>query len=456
MGCARSYQHVARRASSRRGVAPLAVLGLVAALGGCEHHGGFSLSKQQAGSSTEIPKVPVPPENGPKLASIADLTPVLERPAAGAPSIGYLHAGDRVARAAEPYSRDGCADGWYPVRPAGFVCASGGATTDLSHPTLAAMAIQPNRENPLPYAYARTVRDTTRFEADPKQDGLVHPLGVLPARSGLAVVGSYEATDDAGKPRSLAMTTDGHFVPRGDLEAASASTFSGLSLSGGAKLPVAFVVKRGVHDWALRGDEPEKRDPLTFHTRLALTGHYRKIGKTEFWQTTDERYVRLPDVTLVRERHEFPDFAEGDRRWLDVSVVTGTLVAYSGKTPVFVTLASVGRDRLGAPGSNAVTTRGELTVTGKDITVLDRDPASFAEGVSMYDAPFALELSSGQLVVGAYWHDRFGIEHGPGNVEVSPPDAARLFQFAEPELPEGWHAVRPPAPTNPLRVVIRK
>ena len=49
-----------------------------------------------------------------------------------------LHAGDRVARANEPYSRDGCADGWYPVRPAGFVCASGGATVDLSHPTLAA------------------------------------------------------------------------------------------------------------------------------------------------------------------------------------------------------------------------------------------------------------------------------------------------------------------------------
>jgi hypothetical protein len=59
--------------------------------------------------------------------------------------------------------------------------------------------------------------------------------------------------------------------------------------------------------------------------------------------------------------------------------------------------------------------------------------------VSLYDVPWALELSSGKLLVGAYWHDRFGIEHGPGNIELSPTDAAWLFRFATPALPEGWH-----------------
>src|SRR5689334_2094098 len=129
------------RTLRRYGAGCAATAALVAL--GCANHDGVSLSKQEEQAPTEIPKVPVPPENGPKLASIADMTPVLERPAPGARQIGYLHAGDRVARAAEPYSRAGCADGWYPVRPVGFVCASGSATVDLAHPTLGAMAIQP-------------------------------------------------------------------------------------------------------------------------------------------------------------------------------------------------------------------------------------------------------------------------------------------------------------------------
>src|SRR5262245_4181274 len=134
-------------AAGRRGRAPknlrswhVTLLAVAYAAAGCASKDEVALSKP---APVEIPKVPVPSENGPKLASIADLTPVLERPAPGARQLGYLHAGARVARAEQPYSREGCAAGWYPVRPAGFVCASAGATVDLTHPTLAATAIQP-------------------------------------------------------------------------------------------------------------------------------------------------------------------------------------------------------------------------------------------------------------------------------------------------------------------------
>ena len=106
-----------------------------------------------------------------------------------------------------------------------------------------------------------------------------------------------------------------------------------------------------------------------------------------------------------------------------------------------MTLSSVGRDRLGARDSSAITQRGEFQVVGKHVTAAGRDPATLADGVAIYDAPWAVELSSGQLIVGAYWHDRFGIEHGPGNIEVSPVDAAWLFRWMEPEIPSGWHAV---------------
>src|SRR5688500_16422075 len=86
-------------------------------------------------ADTEVPKVEVPAD-GPKLGALADHTPILERPAAGAKPIGYLHAGAKVARAPEAYSKEGCAGGFYPIRPRGFVCAGEIATTDLAHPTL--------------------------------------------------------------------------------------------------------------------------------------------------------------------------------------------------------------------------------------------------------------------------------------------------------------------------------
>src|SRR5689334_19145299 len=145
---------------------------------------GVALSKATA---IEIPKVPVPSEHGPKLASVADVTPVLDRPGSGAKRLGYLHAGGRVARSEQPYSREGCADGWFPVRPAGFVCAGGSATLDLKHPTLAAMAIQPLFDQPLPYTYARATGDTALYERRAGEDGNVQEVGKLKRKAGMAV-----------------------------------------------------------------------------------------------------------------------------------------------------------------------------------------------------------------------------------------------------------------------------
>lgn len=417
----------------------LAAAFLVSACG--KDKAGPALTRMEEGDAA-IPSVPVPPENGPRLGAIASMTEVLDRPSRKGHSLGYLHAGDTVARSTEPVSTAGCDVGWYAVRPVGFVCASGSATLDTSHPTLSVMSVRPSLESALPYTYARTVRDATLYEVDPSRDVAVHEVGTVRARSGLAIVGSWSAANEAGKPLRLALTTEGKFLTAADLESAQPSAFRGVELSGGRALPLAFVVKRGVHSWTFRDESPEKGEALPYHAELDLGGKRRKISGVEFVETKDGRWVRTRDVTVVLARHELPPFAEGDQKWLDVSVVTGTLVAYTGQKPWFVTLVSVGQDRLGAPGSSFATERGELDVVGKHVTFVGRDPASFMDGASIYDAPWVLELSSGQVLVGAYWHDRFGIEHGPGNLELSPADAARLFQWATPPLPTGWHAVR--------------
>ena len=423
-------------------------------------HADPGLSK--AVDDQSVPQVPEPPESGPKLGAVANVTPVLERPAPGARELGYLHAGARVARAQEPYSRRGCGGGWYPVRPRGFVCATESATLDMAHPTLAAMALTPHTDQPLPYAYARTRAETPLFERDPAHDDAVLEVGKLKRRAGMAVVGSWSAKDPAGTVERLALLTNGRFVRASDLEAADASTFKGVELSRREDLPLAFVVKRGVHSFKLDGEQSEKADSLSYHEILHLSGRYHSVGDVKYFAVDRERereperalWLRHRDVVLAQERNAFPDFAQGTQHWMDLSVVTGIFTLYEGKKAVFVTLASINRDAHASPTDKWL---GTFEVTGKEVTLATRDPNSFHENFEIFDAPWGLTLSSGMLLYGAYWHDRFGVDHGPGAIELSPADAERVYHWAEPQLPDGWHGlVAPPDAADKTRIVIRK
>lgn len=393
------------------------------------------------GESLEVPSVPVPPPDGPRLGAIAHTTPVREAPSRQARLVGYLHAGATVARAVEPYSNEDCDPGWYPVRPRGFVCLEEGATLDLRHPTMSAMAIQPDLDSPMPYTYARTKRDVTLYEVDSEKPRGVKPTGEMTSRSGVAVVGSWEAEDDTGQPRRLAMLTDGRFIDAAELERSKFSEFQGVELGGSYSLPVAFIVKKGISAWDVSGPTLERKRRLEYHQLVPLEGRFRTSHGEKFWQTTEGDWVRHRDITAARLRENFPAFVEDGRRWIDVSIVAGTAVAYEGTTPVYATLVSVGADRLDDELPDAqVTRRGEFAVVSKHITALNAKPKGFANRVEMHDVPWVLELSSGQLVHGSFWHDRFGIEHGPGNLQFSPADARHLFSWAGPSIPSGWHA----------------
>lgn len=428
---------------------------------------GVALSKATA---IEIPKVPVPSEHGPKLASVADVTPVLDRPGSGAKRLGYLHAGGRVARSEQPYSREGCADGWFPVRPAGFVCAGGSATLDLKHPTLAAMAIQPLFDQPLPYTYARATGDTALYERRAGEDGNVQEVGKLKRKAGMAVVGSWAAQIPGGGTERLALLTSGKFVKAADLEAADPSDFAGVELDGKAGLPVGFVVKRGVRSWKLDGEDAKVGDDLDVHKKLGLTGRFRSAHGEKFWALEKDRWVRNKDVTIVQARSTFPDFAVEGQKWIDVSVVMGTLVAYEGKRPFFVTLLSVGRTLESGKPQDAPAENGEVPVISaptaawglgtfevraKHVTLVGADAFVAREAYQTLDLPWAFELSSGRLGYAAYWHDRFGVEHGPGALELAPADAVRLWQWITPSVPEGWHG-REAAGEPKTLVVLRK
>jgi hypothetical protein len=197
----------------------------------------------------------------------------------------------------------------------------------------------------------------------------------------------------------------------------------------------------------------------------------------KFWATKDDRWVRHRDVTVVLDRHRFPDFVQEGQKWVDVSVITGTLVAYEGKRPFFASLVSVARGPealVEAPLSAESALAGALPevpkpktgpdpfalgafeVVAKHVTWVGADPYAAGEGQELHDLPWVLELASGRAVYGAYHHDRFGIDHGPGAVQLSPRDAVRLFQWVTPGLPEGWHSKRRDEKDEKTLFVLRK
>lgn len=432
---------------------------------GCK---GASDAPSLSRSERVVKSAPVPPEQGPQLGIVAELVAVREATDPAAASLGVLHAGARVARSAEPVSKLGCAGGWYAVRPRGFVCVGPEATLDLAHPTLAAMALPPAIDASLPYTYARARVETALLERDPARPDGVRDVGKLRRRAGMAVVGSWKAKDSEGVEVRLALLTNGRFVRAADLEAAKPSDFSGIELTKESQLPLAFVVKRGVRTFRINGSEAEKGDLLEYHARLALSGRFRSVGSVKYWALAggsahgEDAWVRHQDVTVVQKRSSFPDFVKDDTRWLDVSVVTGTLLAYEGKRALFATLVSVARELTPRGGETEPASDGPrplplgtFPITRKDLTYSSKGGFGFGEGFELLDAPWALELGSGQLIHGAYWHDRFGIEHGAGNLALSPSDAARVFRFVQPELPSGWHAVVA-RPEQGVQVVLRK
>lgn len=443
-------------ARSRATAFAAAALAAALAVGCTGGDAGPSLAKGASTGSDEIPKVPTPPADGPKLGALANITPVFDRPSAKGTQIGYLHAGAKVARAEEPYSKDGCEGGWYPIRPRGFVCAGETATTDLEHPTLVAMSLQPALEQSMPYTYARTRKETTIFERDPDRENAVRPVGKISRRSGMAIVGSWSALDHEGEMSRLGMLTNGKFIKAADLRAAEPSQFEGVDLMETGKLPTGFIVKRGVRAWHIEKGEAYKRKKFTYHQILSLSGRFRTIRGLKFWAFGDNQWARHRDVTIVRRRNAYPDFAKGDQKWIDVSIVTGSMVLYEGKRPIFASLVSIGVDRLGDPKESASTARGTFEVTAKHITAAGADVKNLANGVSIYDAPWAIELSSGQMIHGAFWHNRFGIEHGPGNIQLAPADAAKVWHWVDPGLPEGWHGAMRPADGTKTLVVVRK
>lgn len=323
-------------------------------------------------------------------------------------------------------------------------------------------------------------------------------------KTGLSFVAAFDTVDEAVH-RPFAVTVDMRLLPISKLKPDSASPFHGLEITDKMPLPFAWVNKTGVTTYKLiKGkDEVRAAEAIPRRALVPLSGNARMKAGGRFYQTARDKtvWLRADDIGVVDKPAIFPEFAEKGERWIDVSITEQVLVLYEGKKPVYATLVSTGRDKLGDPKETLSTLRGTFRLQSKHIaaamdseenssvsggsrghaTKLSANAAETSErlkkaeassaslsaedkrrlaninkgrdpeyGITMRrgssdfelrDVPWIQYFAAGFALHGAYWHDVFGIARSHGCINLAPIDARYVFQWTDPPVPKGWHGI---------------
>lgn len=133
--------------------------------------------------------------------------------------------------------------------------------------------------------------------------------------------------------------------------------------------------------------------------------------------------------------------ARPDEKWIEVNVTGQRVTAWEGNVPVMSFLTSTG-----LPGTPTVL--GEYNIYWKLESTLMTGP-----GYYLPEVPYTMYFYAGYALHGAYWHDNFGNPMSHGCVNLSIDNAKKLFEWADPVLPEGQTQVVS-SPDNPGTLVV--
>ncbi|AUX41525.1 Piccolo protein [Sorangium cellulosum] len=421
---------------------------------------------------------------------------------------GYLGLGGSVALRggsveAARTRGEGC-DAWYAVEPRGYICAGASATIDPNDPVVVALRPHaPKIDSPWPYEYAESTgapryprlpsaKEQRRAEWDLAEhlaniakvraaesltdeavreidEALVgvdlKPAGVAaPAlfpfgdlvREGRdrivngSTVGFTQAFD--ALDRTWVVTSDQAYMPKDRLKPYPRSSFQGVWLKDGRTLPLAFFRKTDRPKYQ-RGAGGQLEPTGASFARLdwvGLTGRAEVQADERYLETQEPgTYVLADDAVVIEAAKRAPLDGENEpssppRKWIEVSVLGGWLVAYEELTPVFATLISPGRGgvpRKGIPAiETAATPTGRFRIDGKFVTATM--VSSSNDNIVHSDVQFVQNFSGPHALHGAYWHDAWGELKSGGCVNLSPIDAKQMFAWTDPPVPEGWHGLR--------------
>lgn len=250
-------------------------------------------------------------------------------------------------------------------------------------------------------------------------------------------------------------TTEGLVTPADRFTITKAPTFQGVELAGtDTTQAVGFILstKARKYEITLVNDKPKLKagDKVERHSSLRLTGQTQTIAGELYRETTEGWWMKNKEGTYT-EPGPMPANLQPGEKWIDVNLARQTLVAFEGETPVFATLVSTGR-RL----PTHQTPKGMWRIREKHIsTRMSGDGVSPGENpYSIDDVPYVMYYEGSYALHTAFWHSDYGRVRSHGCTNLSPLDAKRVFNWADPPLPTGWHGVYATKETPGTLVVV--
>lgn len=202
-----------------------------------------------------------------------------------------------------------------------------------------------------------------------------------------------------------------------------------------------FVLSTKGRQYKVSEDEKnvEPGAALPRHSRAPLTGRSATIKGSRYDETTLGYWLKASEGTRTKPGTR-PANVGPEEKWIDINVSTQTLVAFVGDRAVFGTVVSTGRTSSDKTQDHPTPT-GSWRVREKHIAAtMDGDGAGDGP-YSIEDVPWIMYYQGSYATHTAFWHADFGRKKSHGCTNMSPIDAKALFDWAEPKLPRGWHAV---------------
>jgi hypothetical protein len=259
------------------------------------------------------------------------------------------------------------------------------------------------------------------------------------------VKGFYVAIDKIfnWNGRTWYKTTEGMIAPADRFWMTDASDFAGTELTAEHHLPLGWV-----YGWQKERPKfeinPESKQAtpagnVKHFEVVTLTGDELTVGKTTYVAATDGTYLKKEHLRIP-EPGEPPKDLGPDERWIEVDLSSQTVIAYIGRTPVFATLISSGKESTDKEKDHRTPT-GEWRIREKHITTTMDGDGTVAGDLpySIEDVPYVMYFHKAYALHGAFWHRNYGTRMSHGCINLAPLDAKRLFFFSAPQVPSGWH-----------------
>ncbi|MEC7525531.1 MAG: L,D-transpeptidase [Myxococcota bacterium] len=238
-------------------------------------------------------------------------------------------------------------------------------------------------------------------------------------------------------------TINNGFVPYRSVASVSYPEFRGTRIDDVAQAPIGYIMGRNeAYYVATDSGRPRRAGTADFQERIHIVGE-SNVGNTRYFLTADDRMFREQDVRRIEPR-EPPEQVEPGEKWIEVNLTDQYLIAYEGEIPVYVTLISSGRAfHPDDPEADFLTPTGMFRIRAKHLAAtMDGDTA--ADGpYSIDDVPWVMYFQLAYALHGAFWHRAFGFPRSHGCVNLAPRDAQWVFNWSDPQVPEGWHGSYP-------------